>query len=88
MAVEFARLGGDGFAQRRDARHVRVLVMAFGHRAGHQRAQRRIRIEVRKALAQVDGLVFDGQAAHHGEDGGADVGKFGSDHGGREGERW
>ncbi|MNL58380.1 hypothetical protein D3C87_1820100 [compost metagenome] len=62
--------------------------MAIGHCLGHQCAQRGVRIKVRKALTQIDGLVFDGQAAHHGEDGGADVGKFGSDHGGREDERW
>ncbi|MNE95673.1 hypothetical protein D3C80_1937910 [compost metagenome] len=61
--------------------------MAIGHGLGHQRTQRGVGIEVRKALAQVDGLVFDGQAAHDGEDGGADVGKFGSDHGEREGVR-
>ena len=61
--------------------------MTVGHGLGDQRAQGGIRIEVREALAQVDGLVLDGQAAHDGEDGGADVGKFGSDHGGREKER-
>lgn len=88
MAIEFARLGGDGVAQGGNPGHVGILVVAVGHRAGHERAQRGVWIEVRKALAQVDGLVFDGQAAHHGEDGGADVGKFGSDHGGREDERW
>ncbi|MNT36997.1 hypothetical protein D3C72_1731120 [compost metagenome] len=74
MAVQFARLCRDGFPQRRHTRHVGILVVAVGHRLGHERAQRGVRIEIRKALAKVDGLVFDGQAAHHGEDGGADVG--------------
>ncbi|MCY1377483.1 hypothetical protein D9M69_650580 [compost metagenome] len=57
--------------------------MAVGHGLGDQLAQGRIRIEIGKPLAQVDRLVFDGQAAHHGKDGGANVGKFGSDHGER-----
>jgi len=61
--------------------------MPVRHGLRDQRAQRWVGIKVGKALTQVDGLVLDGQAAHDGEDGGANVGKFGSDHGGCEGMR-
>jgi len=79
-AVQRARLGRDGGAQRRDSRHGGVLVVARGHGGGDLRQQAGIGIEIGEALAQIDGAGFRRQPAHDGKDGDADVRQFGINH--------
>ena len=69
-------LGGDGGAQGDVALHGRVLVVSRGHRFGDAGGQAWIYLVVGKALAYVDRALFGRAARHHGEDRGADVGKF------------
>ena len=73
MAVGSLDLGRNRPAQRRQAGHRRILVMAGAHRVGHQVDQRRVAREIGETLAQVDGAMVDGQLRHAGEHGGADV---------------
>lgn len=73
VAVQRGDLGGDRLAQRRHAGHRRVLVEAGAHGIRHGVDDARVAIEIRKALAQVDGLLLRGQRRHHGEDGGPDL---------------
>ena len=76
-AIAAQHLLGDGLAQRRHARHRRVLVVAGAHGAVqfvHQALRHR---EIRKALPQVDRAVLGGELRHHGEDGGAHLGQLG-----------
>jgi hypothetical protein len=68
---------GDGLAQRRDAGHRRVLVVAGAHRPVQRIDQALRHREIREALPQVDRAVLGGQLRHHGEDGGADLRQFG-----------
>ena len=55
--------------------------MPGSHGLADQGAQFGVGIEIREALAQVDGLVLDGEPAHDSENRGADIGQLGSDHG-------
>ena len=68
--LDFAR---DRFAQRRDAGHRRILVVAFAHGARHSIDDPFVAIEIGEALAQVDGAAFRGERAHDREDRRADV---------------
>src|SRR5690606_30107027 len=67
----------DRLAQRGNAHHRRVLVVAIAHRAPERFDQPRRDLEVREALPQVDRLVFGGQLRHHREDRGPDLGQLG-----------
>ena len=73
VAVQVGDFRGDGLAQRRHARHRRVLIQARAHGVGHRIDDARVAVEIRKALAQVDGLFLRGQRRHHGEDGSAHI---------------
>ena len=76
-AVHRLDLGGHGLAQRRHARHRRVLVQSLRHRVGDGVHQARVAVEIREALAQVDGAFLGGQGRHDGEDGRAHGGELG-----------
>ena len=71
-------LGRDGLAQRRHAGHRRVLVVAGAHRVGDGVDERRVAVEIREALAEVDRAGLDGQRGHHREDRRAHGGKPGA----------
>ena len=78
-------LGRDRLAQRRHARHRRILVVPGAHRRGDEVDQRRVDRIVGKALAEVDGAVLLGERRHHAEDRGARGGQLRTnrDEGGR-----
>jgi len=75
-AVQRLGLLREPLAQRRDAGHRRVLVVAVAHRARDALDERRIRREIRRALRQVQRVVLRGELADHGKDRRADVGQF------------
>jgi len=75
VAVDGLDLFRDGLAQRGHAGHGRVLVEAALHGLRDRVDQARVALEIREALAQVDGAFFGGQGGHDGEDGGADLGQ-------------
>jgi hypothetical protein len=79
MPVAAQGLVSDGFPQRRHAGHVRVLVLAFSHRAGERIAQRHRHLEIGETLPEVDRPVLGSEHAHDGEDGGADLRQLGVD---------
>jgi hypothetical protein len=74
--VQSLGLRGDRLAQRRDAGHQRVLIVAGAHRAVHVLDQRRIAVEVREALPEVHRVVLDGERGHRREDRRADAGQL------------
>ena len=59
----------------RHAGHRRVLVQPFLHRGMHVLDERRIRLEVREALAKVDAAVLSRERGHDREDGGPHAGQ-------------
>ena len=68
---------GNRLAQRRDAGHHRILVVAGVHRTGQCIHQTRGYREIRKALAQIDRAMLCRQLRHHGKNRGADLRQFG-----------
>ena len=70
QAPEPALVGGDGRAQRRDARARRVLVVAGAQRLGGRGQHLRRAVGVGEALAEVDRAGTHGERGHLGEDGG------------------
>ncbi|MCY1363578.1 hypothetical protein D9M69_503460 [compost metagenome] len=79
-AVQPLHLGRHLLAQRRQAGHRCVLVVAGGDVPGHRLAQRRRAVEVGEPLGQVERAGFHGELGHAGEDGGADLGQFAGEH--------
>ena len=71
-------LVGQRLQQGGQPRHGCVLVMTGTHGGMHTVRQLGVDRKVGEALTEVDGADLVGQAAHHREDGGADVGKLGS----------
>ena len=70
------QLQRDLLPQLHHAGHGRVLVVPRHHVAGHCLAQRLGRVEIGKALGQVQGGAIGGQSRHPGKNGGADVGQL------------
>ena len=70
-AVEAAVVSGNGLAEFRHAGHGRVLVASVHQGIGGRAEDIRGTVGVGKALAEVDGLILDGEGGHHGEDRGA-----------------
>ena len=81
-AIHCFYFASNGVAQRRDARHRRVLIQPGLHGVRDGVDQGRIAGKIRKTLAQVDGAGFAGEGRHHGEDGGADGRQLGLEGGG------
>jgi hypothetical protein len=74
--VERRVLDGKRFTQREHARHRRVLVVARAHGGGHVVDQLRVGREIRRALREIQGVVFGGKLADDGEDRGAHIGQL------------
>src|SRR3546814_7354701 len=73
VAVDALCLGCDRVAQRRDAGHRRVLVVAVAHRTIELIDQTPRYGKIRETLPEVDRAVFGGKLRHDGTDGGADL---------------
>ena len=71
--IQRGDFAGDGFAQRFDAGHRRILVAAMRGMVADALQQFRRAVEVRIALGEVEGALVGGKPRHHGEDRRADI---------------